>query len=70
MLSINLQMFFYRWYLASALRSGKLKILVVVQNIVEDKNAALTNGVESRIEKIPEASKPVINNTQLSPLKL
>lgn len=62
-------MFFYRWYLGSALRSGKLKILVV-QNTAEDKNAALTNGVGSPIEKIPEASKPVINNTQLSPLKL
>ena len=51
-------MFFYRWYLGSALRSGKLKILVV-QNTAEDKNTALTNGVESPIEKIPEALKPV-----------
>lgn len=44
--------------MGSALRSGKLKILVV-QNTVEDKNAALTNGVESPIEKIPQALKPV-----------
>ena len=48
-----------RWYLGSALRSGKLKIKVV-RNSTESNIPVIANGVETdALERIPDASKPV-----------
>ena len=50
--------FFIRWYLGSALRSGKLKIKVVRRS--ESNIPPMANGVSTAVlERIPDASKTV-----------
>lgn len=59
---MNMSYFFVRWYLGSALRSGKLKIKVL-RNSTESNISPIANGVATALERIPDASKPVNNNT-------
>lgn len=54
-----LRFLFIRWYLGSALRSGKLKIKVV-RNLTESNIPAVANGIATdALDRIPDASKPV-----------
>ena len=58
-IKLNSQFFIsIRWYLGSALRSGKLKIQVL-DNTIESKTTPQTNGVAGPIEKAPEDAKMV-----------
>ncbi|XP_068740445.1 uncharacterized protein [Montipora capricornis] len=51
-----------RWYLGSALRSGKLKIQIL-REACKDKDNTMTNGITTHTEMAPETANVVQNKT-------
>ena len=49
---------YIRWYLGSALRSGKLKIQIL-REACKDKDNPMTNGITTHIEMGPETANVV-----------